>query len=540
MIASAHVDVRSGVDAGLLDRQRLLRTETNAKSDRRIQVISQKHSDEELKTIEKEIADLLSQLRDVEAQIRATSPAYAALTQPQPLTATEVQTQLLDPDTLLLEYSLGEERSYVFTVTPDSLQAFEIPKKSVLEKSARRVYHLLTSRNIAVKGETDTQKQARIARTQAEYPRAAAELSQMILGPVAAQLQNKRLLIVADGALAYVPFSVLPEPQPANATITTIATAAKASSSAPATTSPAAAPLMVNHEIVNLPSASVLALLRQQELGRKPAPKAVAVLADPVFDRHDLRLASKLAFARHGGSAETRSIARNAHAPRLADDPLPEASSSLGQLTRSAADVGLTRNGTLSLPRLPFSRREADEIMAVTPEGEGKKAVDFDASRATATSPELSQYRIVHFATHGLLDSVHPELSGLVFSMVDKNGRPQNGFLELQDIYNLNLPADLVVLSACETGLGKEISGEGLVGLTRGFMYAGASRVMASLWKVSDAGTAALMAEFYRSMEKDALPPAAALRAAQIKMWQQKRWRDPYYWAAFQLQGEWK
>jgi CHAT domain-containing protein len=201
---------------------------------------------------------------------------------------------------------------------------------------------------------------------------------------------------------------------------------------------------------------------------------------------------------------------------------------------------GIIRNGQLRLPRLRFSRLEADEIMAVTPEGEGMKAVDFDASRATATSPELSQYRTVHFATHGLLDSIHPELSGLVFSMVDKNGRPQNGFLELQDIYNLNLPADLVVLSACETGLGKEISGEGLVGLTRGFMYAGASRVMASLWKVSDAGTAALMGNFYTAKEKDGLPPAAALRAAQIKMWQKKRWRNPYYWAAFQIQGEWK
>jgi CHAT domain-containing protein/Flp pilus assembly protein TadD len=540
MLSSAHIDFRLGAESSLVARERLLQADIGAKSARRIHLMSEEHDQKQYKEIEKEIADLLAQYQDVETQIRATSPAYAALTQPQPLTAKEVQTQLLDPATLLLEYSLGEERSYVFTVTPDSLQAFELPKRALIEKSARRVYSLLTARNVMVKGETDALKQTRIARTEVEYLHAAAQLSHMILGPVASQLQNKRLLIVADGALAYVPFSILPEPQPANATITTIATAAKASSSTPATTSPASTPLMVNHEIVNLPSASVLAVLRQQELGRKPAPKAVAVLADPVFDRHDLRLASKLAFALNGGSAETRSLARNAHAPRLADDPLPEASSSLGLLTRSAADIGLTRNGELRLPRLPFSRREADEIMAVTPEGEGKKAVDFDASRATATSPELSQYRIVHFATHGLLDSVHPELSGLVFSMVDKNGQPQNGFLELQDIYNLNLPADLVVLSACETGLGKEISGEGLVGLTRGFMYAGASRVMASLWKVSDAGTAALMAEFYRSMEKDSLPPAAALRAAQIKMWQQKRWRDPYYWAAFQLQGEWK
>ena len=124
------------------------------------------------------------------------------------------------------------------------------------------------------------------------------------------------------------------------------------------------------------------------------------------------------------------------------------------------------------------------------------RALDFRASRATAMNPDLSHYRIIHFATHGLVNSEHPELSGLVLSLVDKDGKPQNGFLQLQDIYNLNLPADLVVLSACETALGKEISGEGLIGLTRGFMYAGASRVVASLWKVSDVATAKLMAEF--------------------------------------------
>jgi CHAT domain-containing protein len=196
--------------------------------------------------------------------------------------------------------------------------------------------------------------------------------------------------------------------------------------------------------------------------------------------------------------------------------------------------------GQVALTRLFFTREEASAIMASVPKGKGMEALDFDATRATAMSPELSQYRIVHFATHGLLNSEHPELSGLVFSLVDKNGKPQDGFLQLQDIYNLNLPADLVVLSACETALGKEINGEGLIGLTRGFMYAGASRVVASLWKVSDVATARLMAYFYSAMEKDGLPPAAALRAAQIQMWKQKRWSAPYYWAGFQIQGEWK
>jgi CHAT domain-containing protein len=168
------------------------------------------------------------------------------------------------------------------------------------------------------------------------------------------------------------------------------------------------------------------------------------------------------------------------------------------------------------------------------------KALDFQANRSMATSGDLGKYRIVHFATHGLLNNEHPELSGLVLSLVNKRGEPQDGFLELEDIYNLRLPVDLVVLSACDTALGQEMNGEGLVGLTRGFMYAGATRVVASLWSVSDSATSELMARFYKEMQQGKMKPAAALRAAQIQMWKQKIWTSPYYWAAFQMQGDWR
>jgi len=155
-------------------------------------------------------------------------------------------------------------------------------------------------------------------------------------------------------------------------------------------------------------------------------------------------------------------------------------------------------------------------------------------------SQALARYRVVHFATHGLLDSERPELSGIVLSLVDQKGRPQNGFLRLHEVYNLSLPADLVVLSACQTALGREIKGEGIVGLTRGFMYAGAGRVSASLWKVDDAGTAELMRRFYAHMLKENMPAAAALRAAQVEMAGRGLYRSPYFWAAFVIQGDWK
>jgi CHAT domain-containing protein/Tfp pilus assembly protein PilF len=527
MLATAKVDIRKGVDSELLERERSLQADIRAKSERRIRLLNEKQADElkaaeQVKALEKEISDLTSAYQDVEGQIRSSSPSYAALTQPQPLSAAQIQQQLLDQDTLLLEYSLGEERSHVFAVTPDSLQAFDLPGRAAIERASRRVYALLTTPDHGVRGETSVQRKQRQRQNEDAFPQAAAELSRMVLGPVAKQLAGKRLLIVADGALQYIPFAVLADPEGALHT-------APASAGAKSYI-----PLIVNHEIVNLPSASVLAVLRQQERNRSTAPKSVAVLADPVFNRQDPRVAIPVKVA----SARPDTVRGTPHAG--VTDDLLAGPSSVGLLTRSAADVGLGRNGRLDLPRLRFSRQEADSILAFTPGGQGMEALDFKANRAAAMDPALSQYRIVHFATHGLLNSEHPELSGLVFSLVDRHGKPQDGFLGLEDIYNLNLPADLVVLSSCETALGKEISGEGLVGLTRGFMYAGATRVVASLWKVSDVATARLMADFYRAMEHDGLRPAAALRSAQVQMWKQKRWSSPYFWAAFQIQGEWR
>jgi CHAT domain-containing protein len=272
-------------------------------------------------------------------------------------------------------------------------------------------------------------------------------------------------------------------------------------------------PLVDEHEIVYLPSISVLAEIRKATSQRAAPSHTVAVLADPVFESDDSRLARNV-------------IAPVTRSP--SGDPL----------TRSGEDLGLTEGQAFYLPRLPFSRQEADAILR-SAGGDGLEAVGFDADRATATSPALANYRIVHFATHGLLDSKHSQLSGLVLSMVDRKGQPQNGFLDLQDIYNLNLPVDLVVLSACETGLGKQISSEGLLGLTRGFMYAGARAVVASLWKVDDVATAELMRRFYKAMLRDGLRPAAALRRAQMELRHERRWRPPYFWAPFVLQGEW-
>ncbi|MGB7894719.1 MAG: CHAT domain-containing protein, partial [Microcoleus sp.] len=190
--------------------------------------------------------------------------------------------------------------------------------------------------------------------------------------------------------------------------------------------------------------------------------------------------------------------------------------------------------------RLAFTRQEAQTISSLFPSASSSQKIDFDASRTTATDGSLANYQIVHFATHGLANSQNPELSGIVMSMVDDKGNLVNGFLRLTDIFNLKLAANLVVLSACQSGMGQNVKGEGMVGLTRGFMYAGAQRVAVSLWSVDDEGTAVLMQKFYQKMVQQKLAPAAALRAAQMEMMQQEKWQSPYYWAAFTLQGEWR
>jgi CHAT domain-containing protein/tetratricopeptide (TPR) repeat protein len=515
MLKNSNADIRRGVDVALLERERSLQQTLNAKAERQMRMLASQHKEEEALALAEEIDKLTTDYDEVKAQIKTASPHYATITQPQPLSLKEIQRQVLDDETLLLEYALGDERSYLWAVTRDGISGHELPGRAEIEGAARRVYDLLKAHQ-PVPGETLAQRQSRASRADEQYWQEATVLSRMALGPVAGQLRNKRLLIVADGALQYIPFGALTVPEGAPHGDTRAQANETEQARAPV-------PLIVEHEIVNLPSASTLAVLRKETTQRAPAPRGVAVLADPVFERDDPRIPSE-----HRAPASA-TAERNEGAEQT----------EVAALRSAVRDAGVLGDGG-SIPRLMASRDEAEAIMQVTPAGAGLNAIGFDASRAIATNPELGKYRIVHFATHGLLNSEHPELSGVILSLVDQSGQPINGFLRLHDIYNLNLPADLVVLSACNTGLGKDVKGEGLIGLTRGFMYAGASGVMASLWKVDDEATAELMKHFYRGMLKDGLPPAAALRQAQMRMLEQKRWRSPYYWSAFVLQGEYR
>lgn len=517
MLSEGRENIREGVDAALLKREQDLQRRIREATAQRIQLAEDETSTKKVAELEKRLDELATEYQQVQGLIRASSPRYSALVQPVPLSLPQVQQSVLDPDTVLLEYSLGDERSYVWAVTNDSIKSFELPARAQIETLSRRAYELLTASNLSVKGETIQQRQTRIRLADDEFARTSATLSQMILGPVAGELSQKRIVIVADGALQYLPFPALPSPVSLGSAL---GEGQYRNAAASGEASPK--PLIVEHEIVLLPSASALWLMREDLRGRKPAPKTVAILADAVFDKDDARLA-----------ATTKSVARN-RSKNSPDLPLPNAQ------TRALRSFDGLGSGRGTLGRLPFSRREADAIKSLIPEKDVMLALGFRASVATATSPELSQYRYVHFATHGLLNSEQPELSGILLSSYDEFGKRQNGFLQLHDVYNLKLSADLVVLSACETALGKDIRGEGLVGLTRGFMYAGVPRIVASLWNVDDAATAELMGMFYKAMLTEGKRPAEALRTAQVNMWRTNQWSSPYYWAAFTLQGEWK
>jgi len=501
-IAEARFSITEGVDAQQLDRQLSLQTLLDTKAEAYARLLSSRAEAGAVKQVTDEIQRLTAEYDELQAQIRIRSPRYASLVQPELLKLDQIQ-NILDGDSLLLEYALGQENSYLWAVTREGFTSYVLPARSQIEKIVGRLRELMTSR-APVPGERAVDYQARLKAAESQYPKLAAEVSQMLLGPVASRLGERRLVIVADGVLQYLPFGSLPTPQ-------------SLQSSSPT-------PLVVEHEIVNLPSASTLAVIRREAPLRGNPDRTIAVFADPVFDKSDGRV-----------NAPVTKVSSPQSNPGRA---LPSKSPTLTgvvQSFRGSEGVGIK----LDLPRLTATKQEAEAILSMVPEDRRMAALGFNATKAVAMNPDLKRYRIVHFATHTILNDDHPDLSSLVLSLVDEKGNPQSGFLRLRDMYNLQLAAELVVLSACDTALGKEVKGEGLMSMVRGFMYSGTPRVLASLWKVDDEATAELMKEFYTHLLQEGMKPAAALRQAQITQMRKKSRQSPYYWAGFQLQGEW-
>jgi CHAT domain-containing protein/uncharacterized protein HemY len=480
-LAETGAAVESGTDPGLASEIRDAEQRLRAAETRRSTMMASGGGGAPLAAIEVEIRGLLTRLDVLRTRMRGRNPQVAKLAPPAPLTAGEIQKRLVDANTLLLVYSLGEERSFLWTVSPGKIESYTLPGRQQIEDAARQFLDLLPRAS---------------REAQSSEPRAAKALSALVLAPAAERIAGfRRLLIVSDGTLQLVPFGALPVPGP------------------PESAAGRDQLLVESHELVSLPSASVLAMLRRREAGRTRKPLEdlrIAIIADPVFRADDPRVQGN-------GTPKVPKVA----------SPLPV------ELSRSARDLGID-----PIERLPYTRQEAEAILGMVKQGRPLKAFDFDAVPELLTGGSLRGYHIIHIATHSLLDSREPELSGIVFSMVDRTGAPRDGFLRLHEIYNLGLDAGLVVLSACETGAGKEVRGEGLLGITRGFMYAGVPQLVVSLWKVEDQSTAELMKRFYHQLLEKGHPPAEALRQAQLSMLAEPAWSAPRNWAGFIFQGD--
>ncbi|MEX0898103.1 MAG: CHAT domain-containing protein [Steroidobacteraceae bacterium] len=248
---------------------------------------------------------------------------------------------------------------------------------------------------------------------------------------------------------------------------------------------------------------AMAAMLDHRAGGTSKTDHLLAVIADPIYTPDDSRIRGAVALIQ----------------PDLSD----------AMLTRSAQSFA-------RLKRLPSTAVEANAIASLAGGGDSALAlVGADASRGSIAAAGLDRYRIVHFATHAFADSEDPALAMLALSRFDRSGNPLDGDMRTFDIAQLHLNADLVVLSACETALGREIAGEGPLGLAHAFLRSGASSVLATLWQVPDTSTSRLMEEFYRQMLVYGRAPSAAIELAQQHIREQPRWSDPYFWAGFQL-----
>jgi CHAT domain-containing protein len=459
VLTDAQVDTREGVAPELANAAAALDGRLEEARAAQARLLSHTHRADEADAVERTLETLRGEREVLETQMRSSSPRLAGLAPAAPLELQDIRRRVLDDSTTLVEYFLGERRSFVWVVSRSSLKSATLPGRQDVERAVEAVYRRWSDPSALDDGGAP-----------------ARALARMVLAPIVTALRTERLLVVADGALQQIPFAALPMPGSSGRLV------------------------LEEHAVVDAPSASVMAALRERPPGTSPDGPELAILADPVFEND----------------------ARVSHV-------------AVAALLRSLEDSGLRQ-----LEPLPGTRLEAEAIARHFPPERVFKAYGAEASRATALGSDVARARIVHFATHALLDVRRPELSGIVLSTRDAAGQPQDGFLSLADLYRLRLSAELVVLSGCRTALGKNVRGEGLVGLTRAFMDAGAPRVVSSLWKVSDRATTALMTRFYSLLLDEGLPPADALRGAQRALRQERRFSAPHAWAGFVFQGNWQ
>jgi len=459
--------------------------------------------------LDAELEKLQAEYEEIENQIRTASPRYATLTANKPLSLAEVQQNVLDDQTVLVEYALQTDDSYLFAVSKGAVSLFKLPGRAAVDKLATDLRAQLIpaklQRRIVGIDVAEANRGLGVASAAPEdtaaFVAASNALYKTVLAPAAAMIGEKRLMIVADGALNYVPFEVLLKTPDAGDFASL-------------------GYLVKTNEVVYAPSASVVGAIKQQRT--KATGRSMLIIADPVFNSNDARAKKDTTPAT--ADAEVRGLGIKASVADVAGS--------------TPAASGAAMEG-LPLTRLNGTRLEADQIskLAKTSGGQADVWLDLDANEDNVVTRDISKYRIIHVATHGLLNAERPQFTGVVLSLV--GNKTHDGFVRTDEVFNLRLGSPLVMLSACETGLGKEKRGEGVMGLTRAFMYAGAPTVGVSLWSVADKSTADLMTDFYKRLLAGDTTSSSALRGAQLAMISGKKYSAPFFWAPFVLVGDW-
>jgi CHAT domain-containing protein/tetratricopeptide (TPR) repeat protein len=514
MLGESGVNLTAGVPADLLAKKQanLARQQEIAGILTGVAFSGDDKNAPDAKKLDEELAQLDTEFDAIENQIRTANPRYASVTAPQPFTLADVQQKVVDEQTALLEYNLGRDASYLWVVT-NGVALYKLPGRDALNKQAQDLRAAIVPtryqrRLVGIDVATDTRGFGLVPLPPSEgvqnFANASNALYQTTVAPAKPVIGDKRLLIVPDGMLNYVPFEAL------------VSGVQGADYSA--------LPYLINsNEVIYAPSASVVGFMRQAS-APAPAGKNMLIVADPVFYGADPRA--------RGAAAANSQTAADARGLGLVT-ALSDVSG--GDVAPIASAAGLP------LARLIGTRQEATQITATAKKSGGTADVwlDLEANEANVNARDLKKYRVLHIATHGLLNAEHPQFTGVVLSLVgNKTG---DGFLRADEIFNLNLSRPLVILSACETGLGREKRGEGVIGLTRAFMYAGAPTVGVSLWPVSDAATAQLMSDFYaKYLAASGGSPTTSMRAAQRAMITGKKYSAPFYWSPFVLNGEWR
>jgi CHAT domain-containing protein/tetratricopeptide (TPR) repeat protein len=508
MLGDMNAQITEGVPADLLKRKQDNLDRQQEIADQLTGISLSGGQKEKPAKLDEELDKLQTEFDEIENQIRTANPRYAALTAPQPQALSDVQQKVLDDGTALLEYSLGADNSYLFAMTRSSVALFKLPRRADTDKlatdfRAQLIPPKLQRRIVGIDVAADQARGLGLVQGPSEnltaFVAASNALYKAVVEPASSVFGDKRLLVVADGSLNYIPFEAL---------VKTTDGADYASLSY----------LIKTNEIVYAPSASVIAAIRGRN--REVSARNILIVADPVFSANDPRLKGNSA-AQSSGESRGLGLALQSAVNDVAGAETPA--------------------GGLQLARLAGTRIEADAIVSIarTSGTQTDLWTDLNASEDNVRNREMTNYRLVHIASHGLLDAERPQFTGVVLSLI--GNKTNDGFLRTDEIFNLRMGTPLVMLSACETGLGKEKRGEGVIGLTRAFIYAGAPTVGVSLWSVADKSTAELMTDFYkRLLTPTPTSPSSALREAQLTMINGKKYSAPFYWAPFVLEGEWR